>query len=150
VQFHMIDRIESWTPDERITAHKVTSRQEDYWQQGGHGQVMPFGLVLEAVCQAGTWLFLLSSDHRRRAALLTVDEAVRHREVRPGDVLRMRVEVVALSAEAAVLDGAAEVDGETVLTARGVMCALIEADRLDDPADTARMGRQLLGGGLGR
>ncbi|ARZ67254.1 hypothetical protein SMD11_1593 [Streptomyces albireticuli] len=147
MRFHLIDRIESWKPDERITARKVTSRGEDYWQRVDGGRTMPFGLVLESVCQAATWLVLLSTDHARRAVLLTVDEAVEYRAVTPGEVLRMSAEIVSLTAEAAVVDGTVEVAGETVLRARGIMCALVEADRLDEPADTARMGGLLLGGG---
>ncbi|MEW1720671.1 3-hydroxylacyl-ACP dehydratase [Streptomyces sp. NPDC093109] len=147
MRFHLIDRIESWEPGRHITARKVTSRQEDYWQDTADGPALPFGLALEALCQAGTWLVLLSTGHRRRAALLSVGEAVLHRPVRPGDVLLLDVTVVSMNDGAAVIDGVARVDGETVLEARSIMCALIDADSLDDPADTTRMAGQLLGGG---
>lgn len=148
MRFHLIDRIESWKPNERITARKVTSRGEDYWQRVEGRRVMPFGLLLESVCQAATWLILLSTDHDRRAVLLAVEEAVEHRAAAPGEVLRVSAEIVSLTAEAALVDGSVEVDGETVFSARGIMCALVEAGRLDDPADTARVGGLLLGGGL--
>jgi 3-hydroxyacyl-[acyl-carrier-protein] dehydratase len=147
MRFHLIDRIDSWDPGRHITASKVTSVHEDYWQDTPGGPALPFGLALEALCQAGTWLVLLSTDHRRRAALLSVGEATLHRPVVPGDVLRLDATVVSMNDEAAVFDGTVEVDGETVMEARGIMCALIDAERLDDPADTARMARQLLGGG---
>jgi 3-hydroxyacyl-[acyl-carrier-protein] dehydratase len=151
MRFHLIDRIESWQPYESITARKATSRQEEPWpaeqpharETGG----LPFGLALEALCQAGTWLIMLSTDHRRRAALLTVGEAVAHRPVRPGEVLRMAATVVSRNEDAAVMDGTVTADGEPALTARGIMCALIDAERLADPAGTARHARQLLGEG---
>lgn len=147
MRFHLIDRIESWKPMSHITARKLTSVYENTWQDSEIGPVMPFGLVLEALCQAGAWLVLLSSEHRKRAALLTVGEVTAHREAVPGDILRMRASVVSVTEEAASVDGWIEVDGQRILSARNIMCALIDAERLDDPLDTARMARQLLGEG---
>ncbi|WP_431963200.1 hypothetical protein [Nocardia sp. bgisy134] len=147
MRFHLIDRIESWEPMRRITARKVTSARESFWQHGEHGPAMPFGMALESLCQAGAWLVLLSSDHRLRAALLTVGEVTMHRDITPGDTLRLHAEVVSIQGNAAIVDGRVEVAGRPVLDARNIMCALIDAERLDDPADTGRMARQLLGEG---
>jgi len=148
MRFHLIDRIDSWRPHEHIVARKVTSVHEDFWRQSPTGAELPFGLALEALCQAGTWLIMLSTGHRKRAALLTVREAVAYRPVRPGDVLVMEATVVSRSEEAAVIDGTVTCDGETVLVAEGIMCALIDAEELDDPADTARMATELLAGAV--
>ncbi len=147
MRFHLIDRIESWEPGQHITARKVTSAQEDYWKYDDEGPVLPFGMALEALCQAATWLVMLSTDHTRRAALLTVGDAALRQRVTPGDVLHMDATVISMNNETAVIDGVVKVNGEIVLEAEGIMCALIDAERLDDPADTARMARQLLGGG---
>lgn len=147
MRFHLIDRIETWTPREHITARKVTSVDETYWQDTGSGPALPFGLALEALCQSATWLIMLSTDHRQRAALLAVGEATAQRAVRPGEVLRMRATIESMTEEAALLDGTVTADGEDVLSASGILCALIDAERLDDPADTRRMAHQLQGGG---
>jgi 3-hydroxyacyl-[acyl-carrier-protein] dehydratase len=147
MRFHLIDRIESWEADTRISARKVTSVHEDYWQQTPDGPALPFGMALESLCQAMTWLIMLSSDHQKRAALLSVREATLHRPIVPGDVLHLEATVVSQRAESALLDGSVSVDGVAVLEAQGIMCALIDGDRLEDPADTARMAHQLLGGG---
>ncbi|MFF0607906.1 hypothetical protein ACFYUD_04455 [Nocardia tengchongensis] len=145
MRFHLIDRIESWEPLQHITARKLTSVYENVWQPSATGPVLPFGLALEALCQAGAWLVLLSSAHTKRAALLTVGEVTMYRDALPGDVLRMTAQVVHATPEAAVVDGWIEVDGERIMFARNIMCALIDADRLDDPEDTERMARHLLG-----
>ncbi|EIV94867.1 3-hydroxylacyl-ACP dehydratase [Frankia sp. QA3] len=150
MRFHLIDRIESWTPREQITARKVTSVAEDCWRPTPAGPVLSFGLALEALCQSATWLMMLSTDYRLRAALLAVDEACAPRDVVPGDVLRTHAVVESMSDEAAVLAGLVTVGGETVLEASGILCSLMDAERLDDPADTALMGRQLLGKGAPR
>jgi 3-hydroxyacyl-[acyl-carrier-protein] dehydratase len=151
-RFHLVDRIDDWTPRARISGRKLTSAAEDVWEHTGGGPVLPAPLVLESLCQAGTWLVLLSTGHRKRAALLAVDDARFAADVRPGDVLLLDAEIVSWSDDAAVLDGtvrAARPDGAvTVLTATGILCALVDADRLDDPAATRRMGEQLTGPGV--
>jgi 3-hydroxyacyl-[acyl-carrier-protein] dehydratase len=139
VRFHLIDRLELVDPGRRVRAHKVTSWAEGYWRDRGRGAEMPAPLVLEAFCQAGTWLVLASSDFTRRAALLGIDGVTWHRAVRPGDVLTLDGTVESMSDELAVLSGTAAVEGRTVLTADAVMCALIPAGDLADPADTRRL-----------
>lgn len=145
MRFHLIDRVDSWEPGRRLTGRKATAPDETYWAASGHGPVMPGGLVLEALAQAGTWLLLMSTDYRRRAALGSVAKAAWHRDVVPGDILEMDVTLLSHDDTAAVLDGTVRVGGETVLKADGVMCAVVDSALLEDPADTARMGRQLLG-----
>ncbi|MEU6105000.1 3-hydroxylacyl-ACP dehydratase [Streptomyces flaveolus] len=147
MRFHLIDRIETLAPGEHITARKVTATDETYWQPTGQGPALPFGLALEALCQAATWLIMISTDHRLRAALLAVGEATQHRAVAPGDVLHMEATIESMTEEAAILDGTVSAGGETVLSAQGILCALIDAERLDDPAATRRMAHQLQGGG---
>lgn len=147
MRFHLIDRIESWESMRHITARKNTSVYEDYWQSSGVGPVVPFGVVLEALCQAGAWLVLLSSEHRKRAALLSIGEVTVLGEAVPGDVLRSSAEVVSAGRRTAFVHGRVEVAGVPILIVRNLMCALIDADRLDDPAETARMAHALLGGG---
>lgn len=143
MRFHLIDRIEEWEPEKFIVAHKLTSRAEDYWP--AEKPVMSPGLVLETVCQAATWLLMLGSDFRKRAALLSVDAAVYSGDVVPGDVLDVEASITSVTGEAAVIDGTVLVGGATVLTASGIMCALLDADTLEDPEDTRRMARELCG-----
>ena len=97
---------------------------------------MPPPFVLEAFCQAGTWLIMITTDRRKRAALLQVGSVDWHRDVRPGDVLTMEGRIASFGEETAVLGGTVTVDGETVLECEDVMCALIDADDLADLDDT--------------
>jgi 3-hydroxyacyl-[acyl-carrier-protein] dehydratase len=151
MRFHMIDRIDGWEPDRRLTGRKVTSAVEDFWESTPGGRPrMPRPLVLESLAQAGTWLLMLSTDHARRGALLSLGEVTFLGDVHPGDVLLLDVAITSLSADTAVLDGTVHVAGEQprpVLTATDIICAVIEAERLDDPAATRRMAGQLLGTG---
>jgi 3-hydroxyacyl-[acyl-carrier-protein] dehydratase len=137
VRFHLIDRIDSVEPGKTIRARKVTSLSEEYWEDG----VMPPPFVLEALCQAGTWLIMITTDRRKRAALLQVGSVAWHKDIEPGDVLELIGEIDgdSFGEETAVISGRVEVDGETVLEASEIMCALIDADTLADLDDTKRL-----------
>jgi 3-hydroxyacyl-[acyl-carrier-protein] dehydratase len=143
MRFHLIDRVEELEPGVSVRARKVTSHSEEYWEDFDGGPRMPPPFVLEAFCQAGTWLIMITTDRSKRAALLQVGSVNWHREVRPGDVLVMHGEMSEFGNETAVLSGTVTVDGETVLDCEDVMCALIDADELADLDDTERLQRML-------
>jgi len=139
VRFHLIDRVDSCEAGKSVRARKLTSYSEDYWEEVDGELQMPPPLVLEAFCQAGTWLIMITTDRRKRAALLQVGAVSWHRDVRPGEVLSMEGEVDSFGEETAVLSGRVTVDGETVMQCEHVMCALIDAEDLADPEDTQRL-----------
>jgi 3-hydroxyacyl-[acyl-carrier-protein] dehydratase len=144
VRFHLIDKIDSHESLRSIRARKLTSRSEDYWEESdGGGLVMPPPFVLEALCQAGTWLILISTERRKRAALLSVGSVAWHADVRPGDVLALAADVDSFGEDTAVVSGTVSVDGVAVLEAQDIMCALIAADDLADLDDTARLQSML-------
>lgn len=146
MRFHLIDRIDALEPGRAVRARKVTSRLEDHWRDTGRGPEMPAPLVLEALCQAGTWLILITTGLRRRAALLSVDSVTFHSAVRPGDVLELAGTVESLNDETAVLSGTATVGGRPVMTADAIMCALLPADELEDLEATRLLERRLTRG----
>lgn len=143
MQFHLIDRIDAWEAASSVRARKLTSHAEGFWADGPDGPTMPRTLVLEALCQAGSWLIMLSTDTRKRAALLSISSVTFDGDVRPGDVIDLEGHVESMSEEMAVLSGTAKVDGTTVMTATDIMCALIDAQDLEDVADTDRMKARL-------
>jgi 3-hydroxyacyl-[acyl-carrier-protein] dehydratase len=145
VRFHLIDRVEEWEPEKSVRGRKVTSLFEEHWDEGPDGPVMPPPLVLEALCQAGTWLVMISTDRRKRAALLSIGSVEFLGDVRPGDVVQLEATVDSWSDEVAVISGRASVDGEAVLEASEIMCALIDADRLADLDDTQRLQNTMTG-----
>lgn len=143
MRFHLIDRVDEWEPAKSVRARKVTSFSEDYWEGDGEDLRMPPPFVLEALCQAGTWLIMITTDRRKRAALLSVGSVAWHRDVRPGDVLVMEGACDSFGEDTAVVSGRVTVDGETILEASDVMCALIDADTLADLDDTERLQKML-------
>jgi len=143
VRFHLIDRVDSYEPARSIRARKLTSYSEEYWEDDGDGPVMPAPFILEALCQAGTWLVMITTDTRKRAALLSIGSVEFSGSVRPGDVLEMDGTVDSMSEEVAVVSGRCRVGDQTVLEAREIMCVLIDATDLADVEDTKRMQKLL-------
>lgn len=139
MRFHLIDRVDAYEPSRSVRARKLTSHSEDYWETSADGLVMPPPFMLEALCQAGTWLVMLSTDVRKRAALLSVGSVNFLGDVHPGDVLEMEGSVDSMSDEVAVVSGRVMVDGRAVLEANEIMCVLIDATDLEDVEDTRRM-----------
>ncbi|GAB3676940.1 3-hydroxyacyl-ACP dehydratase FabZ [Actinocorallia lasiicapitis] len=141
MRFHLIDRIDSYEPHTSVRGRKLTSLSEEFWT--GTDPVMPPPLVLEALCQAATWLVVASTGRRKRAALLQIGSVSFTGDVRPGDVVVLEGRVSTMTQEMAVVSGTATVDGRPVLEAVDVMCALIDATDLQDADETARLMGQL-------
>ena len=139
MRFHLIDRVDAWEPFRSVRARKLTSHSEEYWDSSVDGPIMPPPLVLEALCQAGTWLVMLSTELRKRAALLSVGSVDFLGDVRPGDVLELEGSVDSMGDEVAVVSGRVLVGGQSVLEAKDIMCVLIDAGDLEDVEDTRRM-----------
>lgn len=143
MRFHLIDRIDEFEPGRHLRGRKLVSSSEEFWEHVRGGPAMPAPLVLEALCQAGTWLIMLSTDRRKRAALLQIGNVRFSGDVRAGDVLTLDGVVESMNDEMAVLSGSATVDGAPVMQATDIMCALIDADDLEAPDDSERMLRML-------
>jgi 3-hydroxyacyl-[acyl-carrier-protein] dehydratase len=139
MRFHLVDRVLEWEPAKSVRARKVCSLGEEFWVGEGDDLVMPPPLVLESFCQAGTWLVMLSTDTRKRAALLSIGSVEFLADVRPGDVIELEGQVESMNEEIAVLSGRAVVDGTTVMETKDVMCALIDAETLAPLEDTKRL-----------
>lgn len=143
MRFHLIDRVDAYEPGQSVRARKLTSKSETLWEDTPSGPVMAPPLVLEALCQAGTWLVMITTERKKRAALLSIGEVSFVADVVPGDILIMEGAVESMGDEVAVVSGKVTVDGKTVLEASDIMCALIDAGDLADLEDTRRLQEML-------
>jgi 3-hydroxyacyl-[acyl-carrier-protein] dehydratase len=143
MRFHLIDRVDEWEPERSVRARKLTSHSEELWEPDEGGLRLSPPLILESLCQAGTWLIMLSTERRKRAALLSVGAVEWREPVRPGDVMEMRCDIESWGEQASVLSGSVVVGDRVVLIASDIMCALLDADDLADLDDTARLERVL-------
>lgn len=96
--FLLVDRAEDYRANESIVGIKCVTMNEPFFQ--GHfpnNPVMPGVLIIEAIAQTGAVLMskTLNADVNGKTIMfISVDNARFRTPVRPGDVLRMPVEVV--------------------------------------------------------
>jgi len=120
--FLLIDRAEDYRPSESIVGIKCVTFNEDFFQ--GHfpgNPVMPGVLVVEALAQTGAVLMSksLNVDVEGKAIMfMSIDEARFRQPVRPGDVLRMHVEVLKTRGDIFKFKGRAMVAGKLVAEAQ--------------------------------
>ena len=117
--FLLVDRIEELEPGVRAVGLKNVTQNEPFFQ--GHFPdypVMPGVLIIEAMAQVGAVGVMAGGDHEDKLALFAGIDGVRfRRQVLPGDVLRMEVEIVRLKGSVGRGKGKATVDGERVCEA---------------------------------
>ena len=115
----LVDRIEEIEPGVRAVGLKNVTQNEPFLQ--GHFPdypVMPGVLIIEAMAQVGAVGVMAGGEHRDRLALFAGIDGVRfRRQVLPGDVLRMEVEITRLKGTVGRGTGRATVDGERVCEA---------------------------------
>ncbi len=125
--FLLVDKVvELDVEGKRIVAHKNVTINEPYFQGHFPGQpIMPGVLIIEALAQAGGVLTQLSLGRDAQSKLfylVKVDNVRFMKQVVPGDVLELHVQVKRVIRNMAVYYGEAKVDGEVVAHAE-VLCA---------------------------
>ena len=117
--FLLVDRIEEMEPGVRAVGIKNVTQNEPFFE--GHFPnypVMPGVLIVEALAQVGAVGVMMLEEFRGKLALFAGIDGVRfRRQVIPGDVLRMEVEISRLRGRAGWGKGAATVESGRVCEA---------------------------------
>jgi 3-hydroxyacyl-[acyl-carrier-protein] dehydratase len=112
--FLLVDRVEEVEPGVRAVGIKNVTQNEPFFQ--GHFPdypVMPGVLIVEAMAQVGAVGVMTLEDYQGKLALFAGIDGVRfRRQVIPGDVLRMEVEISRLKGRVGRGKGSATVNGE--------------------------------------
>ncbi len=124
--FLLVDRIVEIEWGQRAVGIKNVSVNEPFFQ--GHfpgNPIMPGVLIVEALAQVGAVAILGMEEHRGKLAFFAGIDRVRFkRPVRPGDVLRLEVQVGKMRRNIGTGTGRATVDGQVVAEGE-LMFALI-------------------------
>lgn len=124
--FLMVDGILEMERLKYIVGVKSVTINESHFQGHFPGKpIMPGVLIIEAMAQAGGVLTQLTLGRDAQSKLfymVKVDKARFTKQVVPGDVLEMHVEIKRVIRNMAVYDCVAKVDGEVVACAE-VLCA---------------------------
>lgn len=125
--FLLVDRVlELYVEAKRILAQKNVSINEPFFQGHFPGRpIMPGVLIIEALAQAGgvmTQLTLGRDAQSKLFYMVKVENARFNKQVVPGDVLMLDVQMKRLIRNMGWYYGEAKVNGEVVASAE-VMCA---------------------------
>ena len=114
--FLMVDRAEAFVPGKSIVGIKCVTINEPFFV--GHfpgAPVMPGVLIVEALAQTGGLLMSKSWDvdpEGKIILFMSVDNCRFRQPVRPGDLLRLEVEVLRTRADVVKFKGRGMVDGK--------------------------------------
>lgn len=113
---YYLDYIEELEDGKVVTAVKNLTMNEDFFQGFlPEKPMMPGTLIIEALAQAGSFLILQSPEFAGKTAYIGgIDKAFFHKEVVPGDVLKLTFEITKFKGSVGKADAVATVDGENV------------------------------------
>lgn len=125
--FLLVDRVLEVEEGKRALGIKNVSANEEFFN--GHFPdypVMPGVLIVEALAQVGAVAMLKKEENRGRLAFFTgIDNCRFKKQVKPGDQLRLEVEIIRSRGALGKGKATATVDGEIVCEAE-IMFALGE------------------------
>ena len=129
--FLLVDRIVELEPCKRIVGIKNVTMNEPFFV--GHFPsfpVMPGVLIIEAMAQTGGVLVLreFPDPSQRLVYFAAIEEAKFRRPVRPGDQLRLELEVLSRKTTFCRMRGNAFVDGELACEAV-ILCKIMEREK---------------------
>ena len=117
--FLLIDTIEEMEPGKRVVATKLM-KPDEFWFKGHFPDypVVPGVLMLEMMAQAGATAMLALPENKGKIGFFGgVKEAKFRRQVVPGDLLRIEVEIIKVKGPVGVGSGIATVNGEKAVSA---------------------------------
>ncbi|WP_297521276.1 3-hydroxyacyl-ACP dehydratase FabZ [uncultured Clostridium sp.] len=117
--FLLVDKVELIEEGKKIIAYKNVTANEEFFQ--GHfpnHPVMPGVLIVEALAQAGAIALLTMDEYKGKLPLFAgINKARFKKQVQPGDVLRLEVEIIKLRGPVGIGKATATVDGKVACAA---------------------------------
>lgn len=112
--FLLVDKIIELEEGKKAIGIKNVTINEPFFQ--GHfpgNPLMPGVLIVEAMAQVGAVAVMTLDENKDKLAVFTGIDSIRFKkQVRPGDTLRMEVELIAMRRGIGKADAVAYVDGE--------------------------------------
>ncbi|MCS7150846.1 MAG: acyl-ACP--UDP-N-acetylglucosamine O-acyltransferase [Endomicrobia bacterium] len=130
--FLLIDKVEIIEREKSAVGYKQVTGFEDFFR--GHfpgNPIMPGVLVIESMAQTACVLYLFRPDLRGKFAyFMSIEKTKFRKPVRPGDLLRLNVEVVKARERAGKVRGVAYVDN-TIVAESEFMFVLVDREEAE-------------------
>ena len=121
MRFFLFDKIVEFEKNKSCVAVKSVSYSEDFFvKHYDKRPIMPESLLLEAIGQVGSWATAASIDFEALSILLSVESFQLFRSVKPGDLLRLEVEIKSNNDFGSLVSGLAKVEDEIVAKAEKI------------------------------
>jgi 3-hydroxymyristoyl/3-hydroxydecanoyl-(acyl carrier protein) dehydratase len=147
MKFRLVDRIESWTPYQRIRGVKAVSFEEYQLKEAfGDPPRLPELLILESFLQLGNWLILLSSDFRQMGLVIRLAKVCFHEAVLPGQQLRMEINLARHRADGFDLSGEGRVNRRLVISGIHCLAVPVPAQTYVNPDDLRMLFSEIYSG----
>jgi len=115
MRFVLFDKIDSFDKGIGCVGTKNVTIGEDYFlDHYSRLPLMPEPLMIESLAQVGGWAITLSNDYKYSPILAKIGIAKFFRPVRPGDQLKVHVEIVASNDYGSSIKGFIKVEDEIV------------------------------------
>ncbi|RPF54130.1 3-hydroxyacyl-ACP dehydratase FabZ [Aquisalibacillus elongatus] len=125
--FLLIDQVDELEEGKRAVGYKNVTANEPFFQ--GHFpeyMVMPGVLIVEALAQVGAVAILQKEENQGKLGMFTgIDKCRFKRQVKPGDRLKLEVEMLRLKGPIGKAKALATVDGEMACEAE-IMFAVVD------------------------
>ncbi|MGL5616550.1 MAG: 3-hydroxyacyl-ACP dehydratase FabZ [Sarcina sp.] len=112
--FLLVDKVETLEEGVKVVAYKNVTVNEPFFQ--GHYPeypVMPGVLIVEALAQTGAIALLTKEEFKGKTPLFAgINKARFKKQVVPGDVLKLEVEIIKIKGPVGIGKGTATVDGK--------------------------------------
>jgi 3-hydroxyacyl-[acyl-carrier-protein] dehydratase len=141
MRFHLLDRITAHEPGKSLTAEKVLALGEEYLADHfPRFPVMPGVLMLQAVAEAGSWLWRRTSDYAHPMIVVRGVRNVKYGTfMQPGRRMTVTVELAKQDGESFTIKGKGVNDaGESTVSAQITLHGYSMAARSPAGADADR------------